>query len=190
MTEILFFHHVQGLTPGVVALADALRAAGHMVHTPDLFEGKTFDSIADGMQHIQATGFGAFIEAARVIAAELPAELVYAGISFGVVSAQNLAQTRQGARGAVLLESTIPHEEFDAWPAEVPVQIHGMDADPEFVGGGDLDAARELVSVASDAELFLYAGDSHLFTDSSLPSYDEAATALVLERMLAFLARV
>lgn len=190
MTEILLFHHVQGLTPGVLALADALRAASHTVHTPDLFDGRTFDSIADGMQHIQATGFGPFLEAAKAIAAELPDDLVYAGISFGVVSAQNLAQTRPGALGAVLLESTIPHEEFGPWPADVPVQIHGMDADPEFVGGGDIDAARELVAVAPDAELFLYPGDSHLFTDSSLPSYDAAATALVLERVLAFLARL
>ena len=190
MTEILLFHHVQGLTPGVLALADALRAASHTVHTPDLFDGRTFDSIADGMQHIQATGFGPFLEAAQAIAAELPDDLVYAGISFGVVSAQNLAQTRPGALGAVLLESTIPHEEFGPWPADVPVQIHGMDADPEFVGGGDIDAARELVAVAPDAELFLYPGDSHLFTDSSLPGHDPAATALVLERVLAFLARL
>lgn len=190
MTEVLFFHHVQGLTPGVVALADALRTAGHTVHTPDLFDGQTFGSIAEGMQHIQATGFGPFIEAAKTIAAELPEELVYAGISFGVVSAQSLAQARPGTLGAVLLESTIPHGEFGAWPVDLPVQIHGMDGDPEFVGGGDIDAARELVSVASDAELFLYPGNSHLFTDSSLPSYDAAATALVLERVLPFLARL
>lgn len=190
MTEILFFHHVQGLTPGVVALADALRDAGHTVHTPDLFDGQTFGSIAEGMQHIQATGFGSFIEAAQGIAAELPEELVYAGISFGVVSAQNLAQTRHGALGAVLLESTIPHEEFGPWPTGVPVQIHGMDGDPEFVGGGDIDAARELVATAEHGELFLYPGDSHLFTDSSLPSYDATATALVLERVLLFLARL
>ncbi len=190
MTEVLFFHHIQGLTPGVVALADAMRAAGHTVHTPDLFEGHTFGSIAEGMEHVQSLGFGAFIETAKEIASELPEGLVYGGVSFGVVSAQSLAQTRPGARGALFLESTVPYEEFGLWPTGVPVQIHGMDGDPEFVGGGDLDAARELVSVASDAELFLYSGDVHLFTDSSLPSHDATATALVVERVLLFLERL
>jgi dienelactone hydrolase len=190
MTEILLFHHVQGLTPGVVALADALRAAGHTVHTPDLFEGRTFASIAEGMQHVQGVGFESFIATAGSIAAELPEQLVYAGISFGVVSAQYLAQTRPGALGAVFLESTIPPSEFGSWPAALPVQIHGMDADPECVGGGDLDAARELVASAEHGELFLYPGDFHLFTDSSLASYDAGAAALVRERVLEFLAGI
>ena len=190
MTEVLLFHHVQGLTPGVVALADSMRAAGHTVHTPDLFEGRTFASIAEGMEHVQGVGFESFIATAGNIAAALPERLVYAGISFGVVSAQYLAQTRAGALGAVFLESTIPPAEFGSWPPELPVQIHGMDADPEFVGGGDIDAARELVATAEHGELFLYPGDKHLFTDSSLASYDAAATALVLERVLGFLARL
>lgn len=190
MTEVLLFHHVQGLTAGVAALAYTFRAAGHTVHTPDLFEGRTFESIDEGMQFVQAAGFPSFIAAAEAIAAGLPERLVYAGISFGVVSAQSLAQTRPGAVGAVLLESTIPPAEFGSWPPELPVQIHGMDADPEFVGGGDIDAARELVATAEHGELFLYPGDKHLFTDSSLASYDAAATALVLDRVLEFLSRV
>ena len=191
MTETLLFHHVQGLTPGVVALADALRAAGHTVHTPDLFEGHTFDSIEDGFGYAKETGFDVLGERADRAAAELPAALVYAGISFGVMSAQRLAQTREGARGALLLESFVPPSEFGAgWPQGVPAQVHGMDADPFFALEGDIDAARAFVAEVEGTELFVYPGDQHLFTDSSLPSYDAEATGLLTQRLLDFLARV
>ena len=190
MAEIVQFHHVQGLTPGLVAFAEELRAAGHTVHTPDLFEGRTFDSIDEGLAYVRTIGFEATMDLGVKAVEGLPADLVYVGLSLGVMSAQKLTQTRPGARGAVFLYSCLPTSEFGSWPAGVPVQIHGMDADPFFVDEGDLDAARALVEEAEDGALFLYSGDQHYFTDSSLPSYDEAATALVLERMLEFLATV
>ena len=191
MTEILLFHHVQGLTAGVRRLADELRAAGHVVHTPDFFDGATFASIDDGFAAMRARGEGAVDAWADAVVADLPAEVVYAGISLGVMSAQRLAQTRPGALGAVLLEACVPASEFGAgWPAGVPVQVHGMEHDPFFGLEGDIDAARELVASVDDGELFVYPGDVHLFTDSSLPSYDEAATALVVERVLGLLGRV
>lgn len=193
MAEVLLFHHAQGLTPGVVAFADELRAAGHTVHTPDLFDGRTFDSIPDGMGYIEGQGFEAMRDRAVRLADDLPAELVYIGFSFGVVPAQMLAQTRPGAKGAVLFYSAIPVSgewAFGPWPKGVPVQIHGADNDPIFIGEGDVDAAREIVATADDAELFLYPGDQHYFADSSLPSYDPAATKLALERVKALLARV
>ena len=193
MAEVLLFHHAQGLTPGVCAFADDLRAAGHTVHTPDLFEGRTFASIPEGMAHIESAGFDALRERGVRAADELPAGLVYAGFSFGELIAQQLAQTRPGARGALLFYSCIPitgEWAFGPWPAGVPVQLHGMDADPYFVGEGDVDAAREIVATVDDAELFLYPGDQHYFADRSLPSYDAAATALLTQRVLAFLARV
>ena len=190
MTEILLFHHVQGLTAGVHRLADELRAAGHVVHTPDFFEGATFSSIDDGFAAMRARGEGAVGRWADAVVADLPADVVYAGISLGVMSAQRLAQTRPGALGAVLLEACVPASEFGAgWPAGVPVQVHGMEHDPFFGLEGDIDAARELVASVDDGELFVYPGDVHLFTDSSLPSYDEAATALVVERVLGLLDR-
>src|SRR5271169_3650721 len=76
------------------------------------------------------------------------------------------------------------------WPKGVPVQVHGMDADPIFVGEGDIDAARELIGQAADGELFLYPGDQHYFADSTLPSYDPVATALLTQRVLGFLSAV
>jgi dienelactone hydrolase len=192
MAEVLLVHHIQGRTKGVLELADRLRAAGHVVHTPDLFDGRTFDSIDDGAAYIETSGgFEAVIERGVSAAAELPAELVYMGISFGVMPAPKLAQSRAGARGAVFLEACAPASAFgDGWPAGVPVQIHGMDADPFFAGEGDVDAARELVASTDRAELFVYPGDRHLFTDSSLPSYDAAAAGQVSERVLEFLARL
>ena len=192
MAEVLLFHHAQGQTPGFHAFADELRQAGHTVHTPDLFDGKTFGSIDEGLAYVKEIGgFGQIIERGEHAANELPNELVYAGFSLGVVNAQKLAQTRPGARGALLFYSCVPVSEFGtAWPAGVPVQIHGMDKDPYFAGEGDIDAARALVASTDQAELFVYPGDQHYFADSSLPSYDPEATKLLTERVLDFLAKI
>jgi dienelactone hydrolase len=193
MAEVLLFHHAQGLTPGVHAFADELRAAGHTVHTPDLFEGRTFGSIDEGMTFIRANGMEQMAEKGERTAEELPSDLVYAGFSFGEMIAQKLAQTRPGPRGALLFYSCIPISgewAFGPWPEGVPVQIHGMQDDPIFAGEGDIDAAREIVRSVPDAELFLYPGDQHYFADSSLPSYDAHATRLLTQRVLAFLDRI
>ena len=193
MAEVLLFHHAQGLTPGVRAFADELRAAGHTVHTPDLFAGRTFGSIDEGMAFVGEAGLDDLLERGVQAADGLPPELVYAGFSLGEMVAQKLAQTRPGARGALLFYSCIPISgewAFGPWPDGVPVQIHGMDADPYFVGEGDIDAAREIVATVEDAELFLYPGDQHYFADSSLPSYDADATVLLTRRVLEFLSRL
>src|SRR5580700_5020490 len=161
MAEVVLFHHSQGLTAGIIAFADELRRAGHTVHTPDLFEGRTFATLEEGMGYAEKIGFPDEVIARGTRAVEgLPAELVYAGFSLGVLPAQKLAQTRPGARGALLFYACLPVSAFGpAWPEEVPAQVHGMDADPIFVGEGDIDAARELVREAADVELFLYPGD-------------------------------
>ena len=190
MAEVLLFHHAQGLTSGVRDFADELRVAGHSVHTPDLFGGQTFSSIEEGMAHIESVGFDELRARGVHTADDLPDGLVYAGFSFGESIAQELAQTRPGARGALLFYSCIPISgewAFGPWPEGVPVQIHGMDNDPIFAGEGDIDAAREIVETVEEAELFLYPGDQHYFADSSLPSYDPEATALLTTRVLDFL---
>jgi dienelactone hydrolase len=189
VADVLLFHHIQGLTPGVEELAERLRAAGHQVTAPDLFEGKTFDSIEAGSAFVEELGFDTVIARGQRVAADLPEGLVYAGISLGVLPAQSLAQTRAGAKGALLYHSCVPASEFGVWPHGVPVQIHSMDEDPFFVGEGDIDAARQLVATVDGAELFLYPGDTHLFADSSLPSYDASAAALLVQRTLDFLDR-
>jgi dienelactone hydrolase len=188
MAEVVLFHHAQGLTSGVAAFADELRHAGHTVHTPDLFDGRTFDSIESGMQFVKEIGFGEIMARGARAVEILPADLVYAGFSLGVVPAQMLAQTRPGALGALFFYSCIPVSEFGkTWPKGLPVQVHGMDADPIFVGEGDIDAARSLIAEAEEGELFLYPGNQHYFADSSLPSFDAAASALIMRRVLEFL---
>jgi dienelactone hydrolase len=186
MAEVLLYHHVQGLTDGVRSFADELRRAGHSVHTPDLFEGRTFATLDEGMAHAREAGFEALGERGVAAAEGIGPHVVYAGFSFGVMVAQQLAQTRPGARGALLMYSCLPVSEFgDAWPADVPVQVHGKDGDEFFLE--DIDAARDLAASSDRAELFLYPGTEHLFADSSLPSYDPEAAALLTERVLAFL---
>lgn len=188
MAEILLFHHALGLTPGVEAFADELRAAGHTVHTPDLYDGKTFTNLDEGVGYARQTGFQTVIDRGVAAAKDLPPELVYAGFSLGVMPAQRLAQTRPGAKGALLFDGCLPVSEFgEHWPEGVPVQIHIMEDDPS-AAEGDLDAAKELAWSTKGAELFLYAGDKHLFADNSTPAYDERAATLLKERVLRFLA--
>jgi len=188
MADVLLFHHAQGRTAGVLAFADELRRAGHTVHVPDMYEGQTFETLDDGLAYARQAGFGEIMERGVRAADDLPDALVYAGYSLGVMPAQNLAQTRAGAVGALFFESCIPASEFGSWPADLPVQVHGMDNDPIFAGEGDLDAARALVAEAKHGELFLYPGDVHLFADASLPTYDAEAATLLTRRVLDFLA--
>ena len=195
MAEVVLFHHVQGLTDGVRAFAEELRTGGHTVLTPDLFEGMRPESIDDGLAYAEKIGDEELKARADGAVADLPDGLVFAGFSSGAADAQRLAQTRPGARGALLYESCMPitgEWAFGPWPDGVPVQIHGNEKDPFFGEGGDLEAARELVDTVGPAlaELFVYPGDRHLFTDSSLPSYDAEATALVAERSREFLDRM
>jgi dienelactone hydrolase len=187
MAEVLLFHHALGLTSGCLAFADQLRDAGHVVHTPDLFDGRTFTEVQEGVAHAEEIGFDTVIERGRAVAESLPNQLVYAGFSLGVLPAQMLAQTRPGAQGAVLIHAAIPLSEFGgSWPEAVPLQVHTMEDD----GWGDADVARELDDAIEHAEVFLYPGDRHLFTDNSVVDYDDAAAALLRGRVLEFLDRI
>jgi dienelactone hydrolase len=195
MAEVVLFHHVQGLTDGLRSFADGLRADGHTVHTPDLFDGARPATIEAGIAHAHGIGHDVLDDRADEAVAGLPPALVFAGFSFGAATAQRFAQTRPGARGALLYESCVPltgEWAFGPWPDGVPVQVHGMDHDPFFALEGDLDAARDLVATLGPdrAELYLYPGDRHLFADPSLPTYDADAAGLVLARSRAFLGRL
>jgi dienelactone hydrolase len=188
MTTVLLFHHAHGQTPGFLAFADDLRAAGHTVHTPDVYEGATFADLDEGVAHAGDVGFGEIIRRGTEAAQDLPTDIVYAGFSLGVMPAQSLAQTRPGAKGALLYSACLPPSEFGGpWPQGVPVQIHMMDEDPW--GEEDRPAAEALAKEVEDAELFVYPGSGHLFTEPALEGYDEQAARLLKERTLAFLDR-
>ena len=192
MAEVLVFHHALGPTAGLLSFAERMRAAGHAVHAPDLYEGKTFGSLTDGVGYAEEVGFDTIIERGRRAAEGLPDKLVYVGFSLGVLPAQMLTQTRPGAHGAVLFHSCVPPSEFECpWPPAVPVQIHLMEGDEwALPPNEDLEAAQALADSVERAELFLYPGDRHLFADESGPDYDEGAATLAMERVLVFIERV
>ncbi|MEX1124997.1 MAG: dienelactone hydrolase family protein [Acidimicrobiia bacterium] len=186
MTDMILFHHALGLTEGVEAFADALRAAGHRVTVPDLYDGATFATIEDGVAHAEHIGMDEIIDRGVAVAQNLPENMVYAGFSLGVLPAQKLAQTRSGALGALLYHEGLAASTFgDSWPDQVALQVHLTEHDE----WSELDVARELVDGAADGELFLYRGSAHLFTDQSFTEYDPDATKLVLQRSIAFLSR-
>jgi dienelactone hydrolase len=189
MATLLLFHHAQGQTTGFLAFADELRAAGHTVHAPDLYDDNAFGDLDEGVAYAKQVGFEEILRRGSAAAEDLPPEIVYAGFSLGVMPAQSLAQRRPGARGAILYSAAFPTSEFGGpWPQGLPVQVHMMDADPW--AEEDRPAAEALVEEADDAELFLYPGSGHLFADSSLDDYDEQAAKLLKERTLALLHRV
>lgn len=195
MTDVVLFHHVQGLTDGVRAFADALGTDGHRVHTPDLFDGERPGSIEEGVAFASSVGDDELAARAERALSDLPDALVYGGFSMGGGIAQRLAQTRPQARGALLYESCFPitgEWALGPWPDGVLVQVHGMERDPFFALEGDIESARQLVEhVGPDVgQLFVYPGDQHLFADSSLPSYDPDATALVVQRSRQLLDRL
>jgi len=185
MTDVLLFHHALGLTTGCRSFADDLRAEGHVVHLPDLYDGRTFTDLDEGVAYAKEVGFGVILERGVRAARDLPQELVYAGFSLGVSPAQKLAQTRDGARGALLMYGCLPAEEFGAWPADVPVEVHAMEGDEWFAE--DLPSAQALVASATDGALYLYPGDRHLFADPSTSDYDSDAAGLLTSRVLGFL---
>jgi dienelactone hydrolase len=185
--DIALFHHAHGLTDGVIAFADRLREAGHTVHTPDMYEGRTFDGLEEGVGYAQEAGFDVIAERGVAAAEELPEALAYIGLSLGAIPAQRLAQTRPGARAAVLCHSALPPEMFGTWPKGLPVQVHYMEGDPWAEEDSE---AIDLIGGMDGAEVFAYRGDAHLFADDTLPSHDPEAAALMIERILGFLEAV
>lgn len=187
MAEIVLFHSALGRRPAVLHFAETLRAAGHVVHVPDLYDGEVFSAIPDGIRKRDELGIDEIAGRAAASVKDLPSEVVYAGFSLGSAPAQMLAQTRPGARGALLMHGALPAEAFETpWPVDVPLAVHGMEDDPWF----DVEVARRLVGDAADGTLHLYPGDGHLFADPDLPEFDAEAAALMRERCLAFVGRL
>lgn len=188
MAEVILFHHALGVTDGLRAFADRLREGGHRVTVADLFDGTTFDTIEDGVAFEEQLGWDEMIARSEAAIAPLPPAVVIGGFSLGAVYAQRLAQTRAGALGALLYHGgDNPPDAFEVpWPEGVGLQVHVSEGDPWF----NREGGERLVSEVPGAELFLYPGSGHLFTDRSWDEYDEVSTAIVIERTLAFLDRL
>ncbi|HEY2131254.1 MAG TPA: dienelactone hydrolase family protein [Streptosporangiaceae bacterium] len=194
MSDILLFHSVLGLRAGVLEAADRLRAAGHTVHTPDFFAGRTFDEYPPAFEWLESIGgIPDVIARTTAAASDLPRDLVYAGFSLGGVPAELLGATRPGAKGLILLHSAIPLDGFEVqeWPATVPVQVHFATADP-YRDTAELQSFEASVRASgAPYEQFDYQGSGHLFTDQTLPDeYDRESAELLFSRVLAFLDQV
>ncbi|HEX2863478.1 MAG TPA: dienelactone hydrolase family protein [Deinococcales bacterium] len=187
MAEILLFHHALGQTPGFLAFADELRSHGHTVHTPDLFGGRVFNNVDDGVQFAEGEGAEGVIQARQQAAEAHPAAIVYAGFSMGSGIAQALARTRPGAKG-VILYSGADHPKWfpHPWPEGLPLQAHVMEHDP-WVDPADTQALTD--ETGSD-EVYVYPGNGHLFADPSSPDYEPTSARLLMDRSLQFLSRI
>jgi dienelactone hydrolase len=187
VTHVVLFHHAQGLTEGVRAFADRLSDAGHTVTLPDLYDGRTFATLDAGVAHAESIGMREVVVLGEEAVADLPEDVVYAGFSLGALPAQDLAQTRPGALGAILYHGAVPAAVFGGpWPASVRLQLHIAEQDPWC----ELDVAQDLAGSAGEGELFVYPGSAHLVADSSLAEYDPALADLIVDRSLALLAQL
>jgi dienelactone hydrolase len=197
MAEVVVFHSVLGLRPGVLGAADRMRPAGHTVHTPDLFEGEVFDDIDDGMRKEESLGYREIARRTEEAVTGLPAGLVFAGFSMGISYAEWLTASRPGALGAVLMHGAVPVEALteyfgvERWPAGVPVQVHYAVDDPW------VEVEQEVVPLGEDVrgagaefEEYVYPGSAHLFADPDLAEYDRASSEAMWERVIAFLDRI
>jgi dienelactone hydrolase len=185
MAEILLIHHALGLTDGVKEFAGALRDVGHTVHTPDLFEGRLFDVVEDGVAFAAETGRETLGARASAATEALPPDLVYAGMSMGCAYATQLLLTRPGARGAFYLYGAVDPGWWEAqWPVGVPAQAHETEGDP----WREKEVDEAFSAKVPGAELFVYEGDTHLFADPSTDDFDATAAAMAMERVQAFLA--
>lgn len=197
MAEVVVFHSVLGLRPGVLGAAERLRAAGHTVHTPDLFEGDVFDNIDDGMRNEETLGFREIARRTEEAVAGLPAGLVFAGFSMGIPYAERLTASRPGALGAVLMHGAVPVEELteyfgvERWPEGVPVQVHYAVDDPWVEAEREVAPLGDAVRGAgAEFEEYVYPGSAHLFADPDLTEYDHASAEAMWERVVSFLDRI
>ncbi|RKT18420.1 dienelactone hydrolase [Streptomyces sp. 1114.5] len=187
MAQIVLFHSAYGLRPAVQAAADRLRAAGHTVHTPDLFDGRTFDSVEEAQEFQEEIG-GRDELLRRAVTASAPLSeggLVYAGFSLGGAVAQNLALADDKARALLLLHGTSDLREDAA--TEIPVQLHIAEPDPfepeDWLNAWYLRMRR----AGAEVEVHRYRGAGHLFTDPELPDYDAEAAERAWAAALDFL---
>lgn len=189
--EIVVFHSALGLRPAVRAFADQLRAAGHTVHTPDCFDGDVFDDLEEGVRKRDMLGIPELMRRAQAAVANVPSQVVLAGMSMGTGAAEFLAATRPGARAAILIHGAFAPAEFgiEAWPG-VPAQVHYAENDP-LVEVDQILAFEAMVRAAgTSVEVYSYDGGGHLFEDAGWKGHDPAAAQLMLERILAFLGRL
>ncbi|WP_103351723.1 dienelactone hydrolase family protein [Amycolatopsis sp. CA-128772] len=187
MTDVVVFHSVLGLRPVELGFAERLRAAGHHVTTPDLYDGRTASTLEAGFALKDAVGWDTIARRARDAVRDLPAETVFVGVSMGAGVVETVLPHRPGTAGVLLLHAV------GALPAGVraglPVQVHVADPDP-LAPPAQIAAWREAAArLGADARVYTYPGLGHFYTDAGGPEYDPAAAELTRERVEEFLSR-
>ena len=186
--QVVVFHSALGLRPAVRAFADQLSEAGHIVHTPDLFDGEVFDDLEHGMKKRDALGSEELAMRAQKSVSDLPSGLVFAGFSMGAAAAEMLAGTQPGARAAVLMHGALSPTSLglEGWPP-VPVQVHYAANDP-WVDPQEVTSLGYAVWAAGVTfDQHMYDGAPHLFEDWELePGYEDFAAGM-MERVITFL---
>ncbi len=186
---VVVYHSAYGLRPAIIEFADKLRAAGHLVYTPDLYDGEVFSDRNDAIRKIQELGFDKLLDRAQAAVEALAHNLVYAGFSNGGACAELLAATRPGARGAILIHSPLMVRDlgWTVWPTNVPVQVHFADKDPIRNQAVIDSLSMKVRQSGSNFEQFEYDAPGHLFADPAFPAYNANAAELMTTRVLEFL---
>jgi dienelactone hydrolase len=187
--EIVLFHSAYGLRPAVAEFAEALRAEGHTVHTPDLFDGEVFSRLEDGLKKRDSVGIQGLMKKAAVVAAQTPGATVFAGFSLGAAAAFAAGVRLPGTRALVLMHGALDptHMGIHSWPKGISVQVHYARGD-EWVEEESVLALQEAVRASGAGfESHQYDCKGHLFADNGLPDYDAASARLMTESVLGFL---
>ncbi|MDN5833686.1 MAG: dienelactone hydrolase family protein [Brevibacterium sp.] len=189
MTTLVLLHSALGKTPGISAIADRYTAAGHTVFAPDFYEGQTFSTADEGVDHAQKVGFSQLVDRVVAACADLPDEIVFAGLSLGAGIAQQMGKNDSRARGALLFHGG-GFPKPTRWQEDVPVQIHFSVEDVWRDAGAPETLMESAARAGTQAEYFLYPGATHLFSDPLVADYREDSAELLFDRSLALLERV
>ncbi|MEW9551144.1 dienelactone hydrolase family protein [Nonomuraea sp. NPDC050783] len=189
MAQIVLFHSMLGLRPAERRAAERLRASGHDVVTPDLFDGRTASTIEEGfVLKDEQIGWPTIEQRAREAVRSLPADTVLAGISMGGGVVHTLLPSRPDTAGVLLLHGVA--EIRTTARAGLPIQLHISDADP-FAPRATVASWQDGATRAgADLEVFSYPKVGHYFTDPDLADHDEHAATLTWRRVLDFLRRI
>ncbi|MFG3344845.1 dienelactone hydrolase family protein [Streptomyces sp. NPDC048018] len=185
--DIMLLHSVYGLTPSVEAAAERLRAAGHRVWTPDLFDGRTVGTVEEGVALRDEIGKDELLKRAVMAAAPYSERgLVYMGLSLGASVAQTLALGDEKARGLLLFHGTSDIAE-SASVDDLPVQLHVAEPDPFETDDWLSSWYLQMRRAGADVEIYRYRGAGHLYTDPELPDWDAEAAERTWTAALGFL---
>jgi dienelactone hydrolase len=185
MAQVVVFHSAYGLRQAEADTAACLRAAGHDVSTPDLYDGRTASTMDAALALMDAVGWEVICARARQALEVVPQTAVLAGFSMGAGVIGSVWDQRRAAAGVVLLHGIAPIP-ASARPG-LPVQVHLAGDDPfaprQAVARWQAGATRAGLA----AQVFTYPGAGHFYTDPCLADYHPASAGQTWQRVTAFL---